>query len=598
MPQPSYARPTATTQPILITLPPYTTVELAVGGFCQNRGQPFPGTELDPIGIVPTEVQAAIFYGVEQGLLAQHVYQVQLAIWGLLGSGKASDSRFDLVGQIMAYARDNGAVTAAVPAPSLLDAIETGAIQVELKDFQSASTPDYYGVGTLRLSNFSAETQEIAMPYGILFKDYQQADAQTIGIFPLADAVVITQVMPVGPPGPQGAQGDVGPQGLTGPQGEQGEPGPQGQQGPAGLACWDRNGNGKPDPQEDQNGDGKYDALDCVGPTGPPGVVGPAGPTGPTGLMGPVGPQGPQGLPGEKGEPGPQGPQGDSGLQGPLGPQGEQGEPGLPGPAGPSGPKGDTGPQGPEGPQGQSGLACWDLNGNGHSDSEEDVNKDNTYDALDCIGFTGPQGAPGAQGPAGPKGDTGPQGPEGPRGEKGEPGAQGPAGLSCWDANGNGIMDTPEDVNGDGKYDARDCVGPAGPAGPQGEQGSHGTVAATGPMGPVGPQGPIGPTGPPGLLDVITMMEMTPFDTTSAKELTLWCGNDLQILGGGFKVDEPSADGWMITVQESYPIEEQGWHVRAGAWNTDGKANCNCDDDAWKMTIWAICGERFPRGKG
>jgi hypothetical protein len=35
-----------------------------------------------------------------------------------------------------------------------------------------------------------------------------------------------------------------------------------------GLACWDLNGNGKGEPEEDKNQDGNFDALDCQGPPG------------------------------------------------------------------------------------------------------------------------------------------------------------------------------------------------------------------------------------------------------------------------------------------------------------------------------------------
>lgn len=41
-----------------------------------------------------------------------------------------------------------------------------------------------------------------------------------------------------------------------------------GQDGADGLACWDLNGNGVPNPEEDTNGDGSFDALDCQGPPG------------------------------------------------------------------------------------------------------------------------------------------------------------------------------------------------------------------------------------------------------------------------------------------------------------------------------------------
>ena len=79
--------------------------------------------------------------------------------------------------------------------------------------------------------------------------------------------------------GPQGIQGETGPQG---PQGIHGEPGPQGIQGEKGET----------------------------------------GPQGPQGIQGETGAQGPQGPQGEKGDTGEQGPQG---IQGPIGYTGQRG---------------------------------------------------------------------------------------------------------------------------------------------------------------------------------------------------------------------------------------------------------------------------------
>jgi len=62
----------------------------------------------------------------------------------------------------------------------------------------------------------------------------------------------------------------------------------------------------------------------------------------------------------------------------------------------------------------------------------------------------------------------------GPPGSPGSPGAageRGPAGLACWDTNGNGVADAAEDKNGDHVWDALDCAGAAGPAGPPGLSG-------------------------------------------------------------------------------------------------------------------------------
>lgn len=111
-----------------------------------------------------------------------------------------------------------------------------------------------------------------------------------------------------------------------------------------------------------------------------------------------------------------------------------------------------------DGRDGVDGLNCWDLNGNGVGDPEEDINGDGDYDALDC------QGAQGATGPAGADGQ------DGPAGADGQAGADG---LSCWDLNGNGRGDPSEDMNGDGDFNALDCQGPAGPggSGPPGADG-------------------------------------------------------------------------------------------------------------------------------
>ena len=68
----------------------------------------------------------------------------------------------------------------------------------------------------------------------------------------------------------------------------------------------------------------------------------------------------------------------EPGPQGEAGPQGEQG---LPGEAGPIGDPGVDGAPGTEGPPGQ---ACWDLNGNGATNPEEDMNGDGVVDIGDC----------------------------------------------------------------------------------------------------------------------------------------------------------------------------------------------------------------------
>ena len=111
-----------------------------------------------------------------------------------------------------------------------------------------------------------------------------------------------------------GEQGPNGSDGATGPQGTQGADGPKGVAGADGLHCWDLNGDGIQDDDEDVNADDTWDADDCKGDLGPVGPQGDLGPVGPQGDLGPVGPQG---------DLGPVGPQGDLGPVGPQGPQGD-----------------------------------------------------------------------------------------------------------------------------------------------------------------------------------------------------------------------------------------------------------------------------------
>ena len=153
-------------------------------------------------------------------------------------------------------------------------------------------------------------------------------------------------------------------QAVPGPEGPAGLAGADGLDGADGANCWDLNGNGLEDAEEDVNGDGQVDVQDCQGVAGAEGL---------------------------------------------------------------------------DGEGGADGLACWDLNGNGLADEDEDRNRDGVVDSQDC------------------------QGPSGLSGQIGQAGVDGADGLSCWDLNGNGLEDPEEDVNGDGAVDALDCRGPIGP---------------------------------------------------------------------------------------------------------------------------------------
>ena len=88
---------------------------------------------------------------------------------------------------------------------------------------------------------------------------------------------------------------------------------------------------------------------------------------------------------------------------------------GTGGPYGATGPQGNTGIdiQGPDGPPGVDGIQCWDLNGDGNNDTNEDIDNNGLFNVNDCPGNPGPPGPKGlnntTQGPVGALGFTGPR---------------------------------------------------------------------------------------------------------------------------------------------------------------------------------------------
>jgi len=48
--------------------------------------------------------------------------------------------------------------------------------------------------------------------------------------------------------------------------------------------------------------------------------------------------------------------------------------------------------------KGSSGLSCWNTNGNGNQDINEDLNQDGLFNALDCKGVNGMDGIDGKDG--------------------------------------------------------------------------------------------------------------------------------------------------------------------------------------------------------
>lgn len=131
--------------------------------------------------------------------------------------------------------------------------------------------------------------------------------------------------------------------------------------------------------------DGTQGAQGAPGPAGPAGPQGEQGPPGADGADGAQGPQGSQGLPGADGAPGANGQNGAPGANGQNGAPGANGQNGAPGADGQDGAPGADGQDGAPGADGDPGVNCWDLNGNGIGDPDEDTNGDGVVDSNDCI---------------------------------------------------------------------------------------------------------------------------------------------------------------------------------------------------------------------
>ena len=83
---PGYAQASALEDmaPLVVTVPGGGSVDIAVNGFCLNRGAPFPGATLNFEEGAPDSVQAAIGYSLEKDYVSSNLYGVQLAVWSLV----------------------------------------------------------------------------------------------------------------------------------------------------------------------------------------------------------------------------------------------------------------------------------------------------------------------------------------------------------------------------------------------------------------------------------------------------------------------------------------------------------------------------------
>ena len=94
-------------------------------------------------------------------------------------------SEFPLVDEIATYSESDVEPGDIGPdCVSLPDAVEQGLVSATIDDFENISDPEYYGEGTLVLTNLTSTSQDICIPYGTTFTDETQDGVQDMAIFP------------------------------------------------------------------------------------------------------------------------------------------------------------------------------------------------------------------------------------------------------------------------------------------------------------------------------------------------------------------------------------------------------------------------------
>lgn len=178
------------------TLEPGASATLQFEGFCAQFGEPFPDSLRGPTGLADEPIRAALTLARAQGLTGsdQDALQVQYAIWQLQGEQDAPQGG-DLARDVLNRSR-----TAQAPAPagatSLVDALAAGQVRVEVTAFAPVGAPveiapgvsdNFYGRGTLTVTNLSGQQLNLYMPVGTVLASSDPGDQDLVAYATSAD---------------------------------------------------------------------------------------------------------------------------------------------------------------------------------------------------------------------------------------------------------------------------------------------------------------------------------------------------------------------------------------------------------------------------
>jgi hypothetical protein len=149
-----------------------------------DYGAPFPGEELKPLDLAPDVIRNTVCYNIAKGYVEDDIWQAQLAIWRLTDE-LDKGSEFPLVDEIADYA-ESGVEPGdmgddCIPLP---EAVADGLVSADISDFENTTDPEYFGKGTMVLTNLTDEVQNICLPYATAYKDEENSGVQDMAVYP------------------------------------------------------------------------------------------------------------------------------------------------------------------------------------------------------------------------------------------------------------------------------------------------------------------------------------------------------------------------------------------------------------------------------
>ena len=62
--------------------------------------------------------------------------------------------------------------------------VQGSLVSADISDFENTTDPEYFGKGTMVLTNLTDEAQKICLPYATAFKDEENAAVQDMAVYP------------------------------------------------------------------------------------------------------------------------------------------------------------------------------------------------------------------------------------------------------------------------------------------------------------------------------------------------------------------------------------------------------------------------------